>query len=205
MDKLELELAGCLRRLMRSRYVIRSRNERWFKAIIDHRTRIQEVAYSFAATLDIDEALGVAYLKAINEEVEEQLAIRLSRPKSLGPFASALLLRLRQQRLQYYLQPTGDDVPLIGMLEMREFLQQFNRARIDNQFERQFRRALEELSEIQVILETSLNSGYFEISALCDLLLPADHIQQLRTRAEAYFAGFSADGTDSPLAEQGDL
>ena len=204
MDKLELELAGCLRRLLRSRYVIRSRNERWFKAIIDHRTRLQSVVQSFAAILEVDEALGLAYLRPLNEEIEEQLAIRLSRPRTLGPYASSLLLKLRQHRLQFYLQPTGDDVPLIAILEMREFLQQFSRARIDNQFERQFRRALDELSDLQVILETALDSGHFEITALCDLLLPADQIQQLRVRAETYFARTTHE-SDHVVTEQGEL
>ena len=203
MDKLELELAGCLRRLLRSRYVIRSRNERWFKAIIDQRVGIQSAVQYFAATLEVDEALGLAYLRPINEEIEDQLAIRLSRPRVLGPYASALMLKLRQHRLQFYLQPTGDDIPLIALLEMREFLEQFSQARIDNQFERQFRRALDELSELQVILETASESGHFEITALCDLLLPADQIQQLRGRAETYFAG-SGQGGDEMIV-QGEL
>ncbi len=204
MDKLELELAGCLRRLLRSRYILRSRNEHWFKAIIDQRARIQTIVQSFAAMLEVDEALGLAYLRPLAEEIEELLAIRLSRPHTLGPYASVLMLRLRQHRLQFYLQPTGDDIPLIGALEMREFLQQFSRARIDNQFERQFRRAVDELTDIQVILETAADSGHFEITALCDLLLPADQIQHLRTRAESYFAHIGQDGV-TDLTESGEL
>ncbi|MCM2281065.1 MAG: DUF4194 domain-containing protein [Bdellovibrionaceae bacterium] len=205
MEKLDLELAGCLRRLLRSRYVLRSRNERWFKMMIDHRQRIQDVASSFAAFLEINEPLGVAYLRPINEEIEEQLAIRLARSRKLSPFASTLLLHLRWQRMQFFLQPTGDDVPVIGLLELRDFLQRFSRAKIDAQFERQFRRCLEELTELQVILETEDGSGFFEITSLCDLLLPADSIRDLRTRAEAYFARTASEtGSGGELAETDD-
>ena len=188
MDKLELEIAGCLRRLLRSRYVLRARGERWYRAIIDHRQRLESFATALAATIEINEPLGIAYLRPLSEEIEESLGMRLSRARDLSPFATALCLFLRWKRMQYYLEPTGGDLPVIGVLEMREFLQQFSRAKIDHQFERQFRRCLDEVSELQIVLETAEGSGYFEITSLCDLLLPADQIQELRCRAEAYFA-----------------
>lgn len=196
MDKLELEVAGCLRRILRSRYVLRSRNERWFKTIIEHRKRIQDIVGTFGSFLEINEPLGVIYLQPMSEETEAQLGIRLARPRTLSTFASALMLFLRWQRLQFYLQPTGDDVPVAGLLDMREYLQQFSRSKIDSHFERQFRRCIEELSDLQVILETSAESGFYEITSLCDLLLPADQISELRGRAEVYFSRLSGASPD---------
>jgi hypothetical protein len=187
MDRANLELAGCLRRLFRSRYVLRSRSERWFKSIVDNRGSLEEVVARFGAALEINEPLGVCYVRAGDEDVEEQLGIRLARPKALGPYASALMLRLRWQRLQFYLQPTGDDVPVAGVKEMREYLSSFSRAALDTQFERQFRRCLDELTQLQVLVETAQDSGFYEITSLCDLLLPADQIRDLQDRATAYF------------------
>ncbi len=187
MEKDELEIAGCMRRLLRSRYLLRSRNEKWFKAMIDHRRRLQEIVTTFAAYLEINEPLGLAYLKPLNEEIEDHLGIRLSRPRALSPFASALLIYLRWQRLQFYLQPSGGDVPIISLNEIREHLQHFSQAKVDVQFERQFRRALDELTDLQVLLETASESGFYEMTSLCDLLLPADQLHEWRTRAEVYF------------------
>lgn len=197
MDRSELELAGCLRRLLRSRYILRSRNERWFKAIVDNRQKLDEIIATFGAYLEINEPLGLAYVRAASEEIEEQLALRLSRSQTLSPFASSLLLHLRWLRLQFYLQPTGDDIPLASAADLREFLAAFSKSLVDAQFERQFRRCLEELSELQVLVETSSGSGFFEITSLCDLLLPADQIQELRARASAYFTGIAPTGEDS--------
>ncbi len=188
MEKSELELAGCLRRLLRSRYIIRSRNETWFKMIVDHRKQLQEVVHTFGAQLNINEPLGVIHLSAENEELEDRLALRMSRPKILSAFSTALILHLRWHRLQFYLQPSASDVPVVDALEMRDYLYQFSKAKVDAQFERQFRRCIEELSELQVIVETASDSGFYEITALCDLLLPADQIKELKSRAEVYFS-----------------
>jgi hypothetical protein len=186
-DKQQIEMAGCLRRLFRQRYVIRSRNEKWFQLIIEYRKRLQEVADAFAVYIEINEALGVAYLRAESEEMEEKLSIRLSKSKILSPFATALLIHLRWTRMQFYLDPGANQIPLTSVGGLREFIEPFSRSKIDNQFERQFRRALEELLELQVLTETVGDDAFFEITSLCDLLLPADQIQELRTRSEAYF------------------
>ncbi|MGE0527742.1 MAG: DUF4194 domain-containing protein [Bdellovibrionales bacterium] len=205
MDKAELEVAGCLRRLLRSRYILRSRHENAFKLIVDHRNRLQEIVGSFGAFLEVNEPLGVTYLRVGSDEMEEKLDLRLSRTRTLGPFATALILSLRWQRLQFYLQPTGDDVPIAGLVEMREFLLQFSKAKIDAQFERQFRRCLEELVDLQVIVETSSGSGFYEITSLCDLLLPADQIQELKARAEVYFGRGGVAEENADVMEDADV
>jgi len=193
LDKADFELAGCLRRLFRMRYVLRSRNEKWFKVMIEHRTRIENAVKAFAVRLEINEPLGVIFLKTVDAETEEQLGIRFSVPHSLSPLATTLMIHLRWLRLQFYLQPTDNDVPIVGMLELREFSQQFTHAKVDQQFERQFRRSLDELCALDIIFETAADSGLFEITSLCDLLLPADQIHDLRARANAYFT--HKDGT----------
>lgn len=190
MDKFEIELAGTLRRLLRLRYVLRTRNEKWFTLIIEHRKRILEIVSSFGAELEINEPLGLAYLRASSEEIEDKIGLRLSRRQILGPFASALILQLRWLRMQFFLQPTGHDVPIVGAADLREFLEPFSRSSIDNQFEKMFRRSLEELVDIQVIIETEEGSGFYEITPLCELLVPADQIHELRARADIYFSRF---------------
>jgi hypothetical protein len=196
MDRVELEIAGCLRRLFRARYILRTRNESWFKAIIDHRKRLQDIVGALGAELEINEPLGVIYIREGLPEDEERLGLRLSRGSTLGPHASAMILHLRWHRLQFYLDPKGD-LPLISGDELREFLLQFSKSKIDTQFERLFRRSLEELTELQVILETSSGSGFYEITSLCDLLLPADDIQAYRAKACAYFDHVAKESTDA--------
>lgn len=197
LSKQDLEIAGSLRRLLKSRFVLRSRNERWFQIVIDRRAEIERLARSLALTLDINESLGLAFLKPIDDETEEALAYQAGRKRTLGHLSSALVYKLRHQRLQFFMNPANDSVPLTTLEEMREFLQNFNSAKIDSQFERAFRKALDELAELQIIQETKPDSGLFEISPLCEILLPLDEITSIKARMENFFAS-SAD----PMAVQ---
>jgi len=172
---------------MKSRFLLRSRNEKWFQAAIDLRKEIDLVCLSFAMTLEINESLGVAFLKPLSSEAEDTIAFQVGRRRTLGPLASALVYKLRHQRLQFYLSPTNDSAPLVTLEELREFLQNFNSAKVDSLFERSFRRSLEELSELQIIIETKQESGVYEITPLCEILLPLDGIKDLKLRMEKYF------------------
>ncbi len=198
-NKSDLELAGCLRRLLKSRFLLRSRGEKWFQAVIDLRKELQSALDAMGVRLEVDESLGVAYLKPSGEEFEEALAYQLGRKKTLSPLASALIFKLRHARLQFYLNPSSDAAPLISSEEMREFLQNFNSTRIDREFERNYRKTLEELAELQIIIETKIESGTYEISALCEVLLPLDQIQTSRAQMEKYFAHFANQSSDQAL------
>lgn len=206
--KADLEFAGCLRRLLKARFLLRSRNEKWFQAVIDYRLKLQKHFEALALELEINEALGVAYLKPLQEELEESIAYQMGRKQTLSPLASAIVYRLRHHRLQFYLNPTNDSAPLITWEDMREFVQAFNVSKIDSQFERAVRKALEELLELQIVTETKPGSGIYEISPICEILLPLDQIRDGKVKMEAYFTrnGFRSDSkSDDGVDASADL
>jgi hypothetical protein len=186
-NKKEIEIAGCLRRLLKSRFLLRSRNEKWFQAIVDLRSELEPTFTAMAMCLEINEPLSLCYIKPISEETEELIDFQMGRRQVLSPVASALVYKLRHQRLQFYLNPATDIAPLASISEMREFLQNFNSAKVDSQFERIFRKAVEELCALQIIFEMKPDSGLYEISAVCEILLPVDQIQEVRSKVENYF------------------
>jgi hypothetical protein len=186
-NKQDLEIAGSLRRLLKNRFLLRSRNEKWFQTIIDHRLEIQKSLSPMGALLEINEPLGVAYIQSAQAEMEEALDYQLGRKKQLSALASLLLFHLRNLRLMFYTNPGKDDFPVVSTVEIREFLQNFNSSKIDSQFEKTLHRAIKELTDLQVLLETKEDSDVFEISSLCDLLLPADQIREFGERARRYF------------------
>jgi len=196
LSKQQIELAGCLRRLLKSRFLLKSKNEKWFQTIIDLRQEIERAVMPIALTLEVNESLGLAYLKTVSAEAEEAVNFQAGRRRTLTPLASALVYKLRHQRLQFYLNPTNESSPLINTEEMREFLQNFNSAKLDSQFERAFRKTLEELTELQIIDEVRTDSGVFEITALCEVLLNLDQINEMKARMENYFNSDTTTGTD---------
>jgi hypothetical protein len=202
--KTELEIAGCLRRLLKSRYLVRSRNEKWFQLLVDLRLELDRVLGAMGMALEIQDGLGVAYLRNLSGELEEKIDYQMGRRQSLSAYASALLVKLRHARLEFYLNPSADSVPLIPLGEMREFLQNFSAAKIDSHFERLFRRALDELLDLQVLFATREDSEFYEISPLCEILLPLDAIQETKTRMEAYFAHFQGNDTAAAAGPEGE-
>ncbi len=190
-NKSLLELAGCLRRLLKTRFIVRAQNEKWFQSIIDRKVELQKVFDTMGVKLIINESLRIAYLNTNNAEFEEVLDYQLGRKKSLSPFASTLVIYLRYQRLQYFLHPTSDPIPLVELMNLREYIEKFNTATIDNQFERAFRKALSELEELQILIETKANSGIYEITPICEILISQDQLIHLQNQMKAYFQHFT--------------
>ena len=188
LSKRQIELAGCLRRLLRSRFLLRRTNQKWFQAVIDLREPLQAHFTEMAVLLDINEPLGVISLRSINEEVEDILAFQMGRRKTLSQMSSLLIFHLRQLRLLFFVNPSNAEVPLVTQVELRDFLATFSTYKMDSQFEKAFRKCLEEMCEMEVLIETKEASGVFEISAICDLLLPADQIQAFHARILNYFS-----------------
>lgn len=60
-NRSDLELAGCFRRLLKSRFMVRSRNEKWFQVIVDRRQELQKHFSPMGVHLETNEALGVAF------------------------------------------------------------------------------------------------------------------------------------------------
>jgi hypothetical protein len=200
ISKEELERAGCLRRLFRYRYILRSKNTQWFQKIIEYRNKLQQTLNHFFLTLVIDESLGVIYLQEGSEDVEESIGFKLGRNKRLGSFTTLLLFQLRHERLQFYLNPDEAVVPLIKKERMREYLKGFDRNEIDARFEKAFLKAVKELKDLQVLHETAENAEVFEITAICDLMLPVDEIKTLQRKMLSYF-GLDSEGMRSESSE----
>lgn len=190
IDKNKILLAGALRRLFRNRFLVRNKNEKWFQIIIDLKELIQKNLDSFLLQLEINENIGVIYLKAIDDSIEEQIQYQVGRNKILSPLASALLLKLRYERLQFMLNPTPEGVALISLDDIKEFLLPFDNSKMDSQFEKNYRKAIEDLLQLEILFETPSEGSFYEISPLCEILLSLDELQQKKLQMEAYFQHF---------------
>jgi hypothetical protein len=187
ISKENLLVIGCMRRLLKNRFILKSMNEKWFQTILDHRIQIQKHMDTLGVSLDINESLGVAHIKPISDENEEAINFQIGRRKVLTPMASLLLLQLRIIRHQVYMNPSEQIIPMMQLRDLREFVNSFNSYKIDSQFERAFRKGIEELLELQIIKETQNDETLFEITPLCELLLPIDQIQEVLAKAKNYF------------------
>ncbi len=188
LSKENFEMAGCLRRLVKNRFLLKSRNEKWFQILIDYREKVEKALDPFLVKLDINESLGVAYLRPLNSDIEESISYQLGRKKVLSALTSLLVFKLRHMRLQYFLNPGSAGVPLVSFVELREFCQNFNTFDIDSQFERALKKSVEELLDLQILQETQAQPDLFEITGVCDILLPADQIQETKIKIDSYFS-----------------
>jgi hypothetical protein len=117
--------------------------------------------------------------------------------------ASLLLLQLRITRHQVYMNPSEQIIPMMQSRDLREFANSFNSYKIDSQFERAFRKGIEELLELQIIKVTQNDESLFEITPLCELLLPIDRIQETLSKAKIYFKqNQNSDISTETLGEQ---
>ena len=159
---------------------------------MDHRNVLQSVFQKMFFQLEINETLGLVYLKPESNEIEEKINFQMHRRKTLSMFGSVLALYLRKQRLQFYMNPNNNEIPLAKLAELREYLQTFNQLKIDSQFERIFRKGIDELIENQLIKETQEGSTYYEITPICEILLPADTLNEFETKIKNYFLKYKA-------------
>ena len=185
LNKEDIFVAGILRRLFKTRFLLRSKNEFWFQILVEHQGQVRSFLNKMAADLELDPTWGVAYIKPLSAEIEDQLDYQLGRQAHLSRYASLLIYFLRLQRLNFYRNPEGE-APLIKREDMRVFLTDFSNHIDSSRFEREFNKCLDELIEIQVLLRASVED-LFEISPVCDVLLTVDNLSSFKSRFELYF------------------
>lgn len=186
-NKRQLELAGILRRLFRQRFFLKSRNEKWFQVLIDHLPDVQKALMPFLIRLEINESNGLAFLTILTNEAEEKLDFAIGRKRNLSAFSSLMILFLRRFRFEFFQNPSDLEVPLIRLAAIREFLESFHKFKSDRGFEVTFRRSLEELQDLQVLIEVNKEEALYEITAVCDVLLSSEDLEMYRRKIEAYF------------------
>lgn len=191
--------AGILRRLFRNRFLLRSKNEVWFQILIEQQDKVRAVLNKMAADLELDSTWGIAYIKTLSLEVEEQLEYQLGSNKTLSRYSSLIIYFLRLRRLSFYRNPDSD-VPLVKREELKAFLEDFNFHLESSKFEREFNRSLNEVMDLQVLTRSGSND-FFEITPVCDVILPADEMAAFRTRFEEYFKVLGR-GVKSESSEQ---
>lgn len=203
LGKEDALVAGILRRLFRNRFLLRSKNEMWFQILIEQQDKVRAVLNKMAADLELDSTWGIAYIKTSSLEIEEQLEYQLGSNKTLGRYSSLLIYFLRLRRLSFYRNP-DNDVPLIKREELRSFLEDFNFHLDNSRFEREFNKSLNEVMDLQVLIRSG-SSDFFEITPVCDVILPADEMAAFRIRFEDYFKVLGrGTKTESPEMEEVD-
>lgn len=186
LSKEDALVAGALRRLFKMRFLLRSKNELWFQILVEHQDKIRPILRSLAADLELDPIWGVAYIKSLSLETEEQLDYQLGAAKRLGRYSSLMLYFLRMQRLQFYRNPQGD-APQVKREDLRQFLADFNTHSDALKYEREFNKSLNDLLDIQVLSRVGSETVFYEITPVCDVLLPSEDLISFRGRFEAYF------------------
>lgn len=185
-NKKDFELAGCARRLLRQRFLLREKNSQWFQLTCTYRNELTQIFAPFFQNLIVDENLGVAFLQETDPEIEEKLSYQFTRSRKLSALSSILLFQLRHERLQFYLNPEENTRPQVKLSDLREFLQEFDQNEVDARFERNFQKAVKELIELQVLLPNE-GDQRFEISCVCDLLLPLDTLSSYKNQLNQFF------------------
>jgi len=194
-----LILAGCLRRLLKSRFILRNRSENWYRNIVDQHKVIEEFMQAMAAKLIINDQLGVIYLQELDEEYEEKLAFQLGSKVTLKKFATHALLIMRKRRSDYFLNPDASGKCFISRQEIKElmipFLENIERYKEDKKLEQDLKETIRDLREFQILFETAEGSEIYEITAVCDVLLPLEDISRLELNVLTYMK--SATGIES--------
>ena len=189
-QQVDLELAGCLRRLLKSRFIIKAKSENWYRTIVDKQQSLEEFMTAMAAKLIINEQLGVIYLQELDPEIEEKLAYQLGSKMILRKFATHALLIMRKKRSDYFLNPDASGKCFITKQELKElllpFLEGIEKYKEDKKLELDIREALKDLRDLQVIFETGDGSDVYEISPVCDVLLPLEDIEKVELSIANY-------------------
>jgi hypothetical protein len=204
MKKDEIFLAGALRRLFKNRFILRSRSLQWFQVIVDNQIQIRMFLEKMGATIELNETLGFVFIKPTSQENEDLIDFQLGTGKNLSRYASILLIFLRQKRLAFYSGPGNEERPLVKHEEIREFLNEFNFHKEDKIFQREYSKAVGELIELQILLKLG-DDEIFEISPVCDVVLPADQVSELKARVTAFVHHQkSEDAIEMLQGEEGD-
>ncbi len=187
LSKEDILIAGAVRRLFKNRFLLRRKSEQWFQVLVDQQEQVRDVLVKMGAGLNLDIVWGIAYITPLSEECEESIGYQLGATKTLSRYASLLLFFLRLKRLAFYRNPADEDAPVISREDLKTFLQEFNRHAESTRFEREFNKAIQDLLELDVLLKWG-QDDIFEISPVCDIVLPADEIESYRKRFEDFFA-----------------
>lgn len=181
----EKKIAGMIRRCLSSRYIIRSRQKDLFIKLITYHKDLTKFFNTMGVELVINEDIGIAYLQT-QPEVDEELDYKFGRQIQLSALETLMLLYVRQKRIDHYTGHLENETPLIGLKDLREFLTEFNFEKEDRKFQQRFERSINQMIGHQIILATK-NPEQFEISPVCDVVLPADKISRLNSQAQSYF------------------
>ena len=191
LQNIDVELAGCLRRLLKNRFILKSRSENWYRIIIDKHESIEKFLTAMAAKLIINEELGIIYIQELDPEAEEKIAYQLGSKITLKKFSTHLLLILRKKRSDYFLNPDVSGKCFTSKNDLKElllpFLEKIEKYKEDKRLENDLRDTLKELRDLQVLFEVSEGSEFYEISPVCDILLPIEEIEKLQLSIDEYF------------------
>lgn len=204
-SRTDLQIAGALRRLLRGRFILRSRNEIQYKTILDFREELQKVFNKMAAHLEVNEILGLAYVRPSSSELDESIGFQLGPSRTLNRMSSMLLLYLRSRRLLFFQSPEQSDLPLVERVELRQYINEYVAEKEDRKVEREFRVSLEELVELQVLIPLDENYERFEISPVTDVLMAAEVVTELRKKIEIYFKSIPKVDDTVSIKNEGEL
>jgi hypothetical protein len=169
----EQQRAGALRRLLAERYVVRERSETLYDTILRHRAAITAHLGALAATLAVNETLGVAYVKNLDDG---DTLPALGRRHTLTPLETVAAILCRKRRLEHFAAgEVKDSRVTLTREQLREELAPFSAERLDKRFERAFNAALQTLLS-QQILYPGPREDVFHVSPVIDVKLPADEI-----------------------------
>ena len=189
MDSKARQLAGVIRRCISSRFILRSKNQEFHKLLLQYRTELEAYFLKMGVELILNEALGIAYL-APSSEWDEDIAYRLGRTRTLSAWETLALIFLRHKRMEFFTGTIESEAPWISRKELRDYLREYSQETEDRRFENQFAGVLKGLKEHQILL--SQDDLQFEITPVCEVLLPADQIAVLKEKTKAYFEALGA-------------
>lgn len=184
-------VAGCLRRLLKNRFLLQKKSREWFRNIVDCQAHLIPHIEALGARLIINESLGIAYLASGDPEIEEKIGIQLGTTITLKKISTMILLSLTKRLLDYQSSPDSE-ICLINRQSIKDeilpFLAHIERYKEDRVVEKELKETLKELKDLQVIFELPESEDIYEISPVCNILLPFEETQRTRAFVEAYLS-----------------
>ncbi|HEY8270685.1 MAG TPA: DUF4194 domain-containing protein [Pseudobdellovibrionaceae bacterium] len=188
-------IAGCLRRLLKNRFLLQKKSREWFRNIVDCQVQLSSHIEALGAHLIINESLGVAYLAPGDAELEEKIGFQLGTTLTLKKISTMILLSLTKRRLDYQNAPENEICAISRQSikdEILPFLSHIEKYKEDRAVERELKDSIRELKELQVLFELPESEDVFEISPVCNILLPFEETQRTRAFIEAYLSQSSS-------------
>ena len=198
MEPKNKKMISILRRCLTSKFVLRSRSKELFDKLQLHIDEVNEYFDQIGAKVILNSNLGVAYVVELEELLEKDLP-QLGRKSELNPLETIALIFLRKKRMDYFSGEVTEESPVVTRVEIQTFLEPYKITTNEGKFSSKIDRIIKNLCYWQILLKKG--KGY-EISPVCEVLLSAEALKELKESSNKYFENLKKYGDSGQLESE---